>query len=50
MSHIDRSKRFRATSQRVVDLCQAKRLFDLGTSSSDPWRKSYFVAGAPLQN
>jgi len=34
----------------VVDVCQAKRLFDLGTSSSDPWRKSYFVAGARLQN
>ena len=34
----------------VVDVCQAERLFDLGTSSSDPWRKSYFVAGARLQN
>jgi hypothetical protein len=34
----------------VVDVCQAECLFDLGTSSSDPWRKSYFVAGDRLQN
>jgi hypothetical protein len=34
----------------VVDVCQAECLFDLGTSSSDPWRKSYLVAGARLQN
>ena len=34
----------------VVDVCQAECLFDLGTPSSDPWRKSYFVAGAELKN
>ena len=34
----------------VVDVCQAECLFDLGTPSSDPWRKSYFVAGAGLKN
>ena len=34
----------------VVDVCQEECLFDLGTLSSDPWRKSYMVAGARLQN
>ena len=34
----------------VVDVWQAERRFDLGTPSSDPWRKSYLVAGARRQN